>query len=100
MYVGIVLMCVDCVLTSLRIAQANPGPQTPPLRWFCHSWFALTILCSVLSFQHSRFTENYLIMILGDEPLLSQGGSYHGCGVIGFFRSFMIVRYQSAWKLF
>jgi hypothetical protein len=24
-------------------------------------------------------------MILGDEPLLSQGGSYHNCGVIGFF---------------
>jgi hypothetical protein len=29
----------------------------------------------VLCFQHSRFAENYLNMILGDEHLLSQGGS-------------------------
>ncbi len=25
MYVGIVLMCVDCVLASPRIAQVDPG---------------------------------------------------------------------------
>jgi hypothetical protein len=30
MYVGIVLMCVDCVLAALRITQADPGRQTPP----------------------------------------------------------------------
>jgi hypothetical protein len=30
MYVGIVLMCVDCVLASPRIAQADPGRRTPP----------------------------------------------------------------------
>jgi hypothetical protein len=30
MYIGIVLLCVDCVLTSLRIAEANPGQRTPP----------------------------------------------------------------------
>jgi hypothetical protein len=30
MYVGIVLMCVDYVLASLRITQADPGQQTPP----------------------------------------------------------------------
>jgi hypothetical protein len=30
MYVGIVLMCVDCVLASPRIAQADPGRQTFP----------------------------------------------------------------------
>jgi hypothetical protein len=27
---GIVLVCVDCVLASPRITQANPGRQTPP----------------------------------------------------------------------
>jgi hypothetical protein len=30
MYIGIVLMCIDCVLTSPRIAQADPGWRTPP----------------------------------------------------------------------
>jgi hypothetical protein len=30
MYIGIVLMCVDCVLSSLRIAQADPGRRTLP----------------------------------------------------------------------
>jgi hypothetical protein len=30
MYVGIVLMCVDYVLASLKIAQANSGRRTPP----------------------------------------------------------------------
>jgi hypothetical protein len=30
MYVGIVLTCVDCVLASLRITQADPGRRTPP----------------------------------------------------------------------
>ncbi len=30
MYVGIVLMCVDCVLAALRIAQADPGRRSPP----------------------------------------------------------------------
>jgi hypothetical protein len=34
----VVLMCVDCVLASPRIAQDDPGRQTPAfLRWFCHS---------------------------------------------------------------
>jgi hypothetical protein len=28
MYAGIVLMCVDCVLASPIIAQADPGRQT------------------------------------------------------------------------
>jgi hypothetical protein len=31
-----ILMCVDCVLTLLRIAQADPGQQTFSPRWFCH----------------------------------------------------------------
>jgi hypothetical protein len=30
MHVGIVLLCVDCVLTLPRIAQADPGRRTPP----------------------------------------------------------------------
>jgi hypothetical protein len=30
MDVGIVLMCVDCVLSSPKIAQADPGRRTPP----------------------------------------------------------------------
>jgi hypothetical protein len=30
MYIGIVLMCVDCVLASLRIAQSDPGRKPPP----------------------------------------------------------------------
>jgi hypothetical protein len=29
MFVGIVLMCVDYVLASPRLAQANPGRRTP-----------------------------------------------------------------------
>jgi hypothetical protein len=28
MYIGIVLLCVDCVLASTRIAQADPGQHT------------------------------------------------------------------------
>jgi hypothetical protein len=30
------LMCVDCVLASSRIVQANSGRRTPSSRWFCH----------------------------------------------------------------
>jgi hypothetical protein len=30
MYVGIVFMCVDCVLASLRITQADPSRRAPP----------------------------------------------------------------------
>jgi hypothetical protein len=30
MYTDIVLMCVDCVRASLRVAQADPGRRTPP----------------------------------------------------------------------
>jgi hypothetical protein len=30
MYIDIVLMCVDCVLASPRIAQTGPGWRTPP----------------------------------------------------------------------
>jgi hypothetical protein len=30
MYIDIVLLCVDCVLASPRIAQADPGRRTPP----------------------------------------------------------------------
>jgi hypothetical protein len=30
MYVGIVLICVDCVLASSRIIQADPGRRTSP----------------------------------------------------------------------
>jgi hypothetical protein len=32
-----ILMCVDCVLASPRIAQDDPGRQTPFPRWFCHT---------------------------------------------------------------
>jgi hypothetical protein len=47
----IVLMCVDCVLASLRIAQADPGWQTPAPRWLCHrKWLHLPILCCLRSF--------------------------------------------------
>jgi hypothetical protein len=31
-----VLMCIDCVLASPRIAQANVGQQTPSPTWFYH----------------------------------------------------------------
>jgi hypothetical protein len=30
MYVGIILMCIDCVLASPRIAQTHPGWWAPP----------------------------------------------------------------------
>jgi hypothetical protein len=38
MYIGIVLMCVDCVLASPRITQADPSWQTPPEGVLSHAW--------------------------------------------------------------
>jgi hypothetical protein len=63
-------MCVDCVLASLRTAQVDPGDEPLPEVVLSH-------VCFVLCFQHSRFIKNYPIMLLGDEPLLSQGGFCH-----------------------
>jgi hypothetical protein len=36
-YFGCILVCVDCILVSPRIDQADPDRQTFSLRWFCHT---------------------------------------------------------------
>jgi hypothetical protein len=35
---GIILMCVDCVLASLRITQIHPSDEPSPM-WFCHKLY-------------------------------------------------------------
>jgi hypothetical protein len=38
MSTSIVLMCVDCVLASLKVTQADPGRRTPPRGGSITTW--------------------------------------------------------------